>query len=145
MAERLVNPPAGQEWLCPLKFTEAMGLCRLTIRVLFTRVADVTSGSFPISTITSPFFSEFVLELGGLSSHPDGLSPEYWGRWESIDRFLNERFAKHGHFKLIIRTGECHDPETFQRHAKETFPLLASVGCIRFEVSHSVDIEKYWP
>lgn len=118
-------------------------LRRLIIRVLFTRVSGITFGSLPISTIASPAFSEFVLELGGLSSHLNGLPPEYWGPWASIDGFLKERFANRGEFKLIIRTGKLADPETFQKHTKKKFQSLASRGCIHFEMTPL--IEKYWP
>lgn len=133
-----MTKPPGQAWLCHLKFTEVVVLRRLTIRVMFTRMARFSLGSLPFSTIASPVFSEFVLELDGLSSHPDPLSPEYWGHWEWIDEFLQGRFADHGDFKLIIRTGKLRDPEIFQGHARNTFPLLASRGCIRFEMTPSI-------
>lgn len=120
-----------------------MVLRRLTIRVLFTQVASIPFGPLPISTIASPVFSEFVLELGGLNSHPSWLPPEDWGSWEEIDEFLNGQFTNRGGFKLIIRTDELHDPTTFQRHATDAFPLLASRGCIRFETTPL--IEKHWP
>ena len=45
-------------------------------------------------------------------------------------------------FKLIIRTGKLYDRETFEAHAKETFPLSAQRGFIRFETSYS--IERHW-
>jgi hypothetical protein len=143
MTKRLTDPPTGQMWLWDLKFTKLKVLRRLTIRVMFTRVSDITFGTLPIASITSPVFSEFVLELGGLSSHPGGLPPEYWGRWERIDGFFKGRFANHGEFKLVIRTGELHNPETFQRHAKVIFPSLASGGCLHFEMTPSM--EKHWP
>ena len=94
------------------------------------------------STITSPVFSEFVLELGKLPSQFDWPSREYWGHWDHIDRLLRERFAERGGFNLIVRTGKLYDRETFQAHAQERFPMLAERGCVRFETSHSID--DYW-
>lgn len=109
---------------------------------MFTHVSGIPFRSLPISTITSPAFCELVLELGGLSSRPD-QQHQYWGHWERVDEWLKERSATRGDFKLIIRTGKLRDPETFQKHAKEAFPLLASGGCINFEMSPFV--EEYWP
>lgn len=107
----------------------------------FSGESGLTFVSHLVSTITSPFFSELVLELAGPPSHFGGLSAEYLGRWVSTDAFLEEQFAKGGDFKLIVRTGELHDRNTFQKHAKDNFPLLASRGCIHFETSHC--LEKY--
>lgn len=90
----------------------------------------------------SPVFSEFVLELGKLPSQFSRPSWDHWGRWYIIDRYLEEIFAEHGDFSLIVRTGKLYDRETFQTHAQERFPLLAERGCIRFETSYSID--GYW-
>jgi len=94
------------------------------------------------STITSPVFSEFVLELGKLPSQFSRSSWEHWGHWGHVDKFFGERFAGRGDLNLIVRTGKLYDRETFQMHAQERFPLLAEKGCIRFETSHSID--GYW-
>ena len=64
---------------------------------------------------------------------------EHWGNWREIDKFFYEQFATHGDFTLIIKTGKLCEPDTFQRHAKESFPLLASRECIHFETSDLVD------
>ena len=88
-----------------------------------------------LSTITSPAFCEFVLEVGGLTTY---LS-EHWDKWKETDKFLDERFAKLDNFRLIIRTSEHYHKGTFQMHAKEKFPLLAGKGRIRFETSDLID------
>ena len=101
---------------------------------------QLTSGMF--STITSPVFSEFVLELGKLPSQFSRSSWEHWGHWGHVDNIFGERFAGRGDFSLIVRTGKLYDRETFQLHAQERFPSLVEKGCIRFETSHSID--GYW-
>lgn len=89
-----------------------------------------------LSSITSPNFREFVLELGEFPSYFNRPPLKHWGRWEEIDRFLNGRFAERADFRLVIRTGRLHvNRATFQKRAKETFPLLTSRGCIAFETS----------
>ena len=90
-------------------------------------------------TITSHTFSEFVLEVKGLSHHSEIL-PSVLGHWEETDRFIEERFVRWDeNFKFIIRTGVYHDFETFREHVKEVFPMLTYRRCIYFEMSHSVD------
>ena len=92
-----------------------------------------------LSTITSPAFCEFALELSGFPSHFTQPSSVYWGDWGDINQLLEERFAMSGDFRIIITTGKLYDRETFRRHAEEIFPLLASRGCIRFETSFLID------
>ena len=112
-------------------------LCRLTLRLTFHQVINFKRGIFigVLSTITSPVFCEVALEISKVPLHFDGPSSDHWGSWKEIDELLQNRFARYGSFRLLIRTGELHDPETFQMHAKETFPLLANRGRVRFETS----------
>jgi len=84
-------------------------------------------------TVTSPVFCELVLELIGLPPQFIRSPSTFWGRWEEVDVFLQQRFGVRGDFMLVIRTGELYDQENFQRHARAKFPLLTSMGCIRFE------------
>jgi len=119
-------------------------LRRLTFRLAFLHMSvlpfKLAIGA--LSTITSPDFCEFVLELGKVPSHFVQPSSEHWGYWGNIDRFFEERWTKREDFRLIIRTGKLYDRKTFEAHAKETFPLSASRGLIRFETSYS--IERHW-
>lgn len=106
-------------------------------------ILSPTLGLRALSTITSPVFCEFVLELGKLPSQFSRPSFEHWGHWQDgIDKLFEKRFAERGDFRLIIRTGKLYDREMFQAHARESFPLLARRDCIRFETSHSID--RYW-
>lgn len=96
------------------------------------------------STITSTVFHEIVLGLGRIPSLSDLRGPYslYWGEWARIDRFLGNKFASREGFRLVIRTDELFDRETFERHAKETFPFLAGRGCVHFETSHSAEKDR---
>ena len=112
----------------------------LTIHLEFSRVAILNRDPFlmVLSTIISPVFHELVLELAGHSSHSNRLPSGFWGHWKGIDDLLEEQFAKHGHFMLVVRMGGLDDQKAFQRHVKDTFPFLAGRGCVHFETFHSV-------
>ena len=131
--------PAEYEQLRFLKLTELKDLRRLTVCPVVLTFPNIAFEFLPILTITSPTFCELVLVVGGFCSYSNEMS---WGRWAKVDGFLHERFAKHGDFRLIIRTGNRYPLGAFQRHAKEGFPLLASGGCIHFDTSPLID--KYW-
>lgn len=118
-----------------LTFGEIAGLRRLTLRTAFTPMFGVAFWFIPISTITSPVFRKFVLELGEIPSRFDGTSPLCWGRWGETDRLVAQRVARDSDFRFTVRTDKLHHSETFQRHTKETFPLVASSGRIHFETS----------
>lgn len=129
-----------------LKFTQFPVLRRLTLRVVFLQLSFLALELLPrsISTVTSPVFCEFVLELSALPSHFDGPSSAYWGGWDRIDRFLEGRFANREGFRLIIRTGDLGDRETFERHVKETFSFLKTRGRIDFETCPSIEKLCCW-
>lgn len=116
-------------------------LRRLTLRTVFSQLMDLGLRLIHsvLSTIHSPIFSELVLEMCGLPSHFSRSSLEHWGDWGEVDRFLEDQFATRGDFRLIVKTGRVYDSETFQRHAKEAFPLLANRERIHFEIFHSID------
>lgn len=130
----------GYSELDELRFTDLTVLRRLTLRTTFFRMSNLPRDALCItlSSITSPSFSEFVLELGILP-FPSGLRFELWDDCDEVDSFLEERFAKNRDFKFIIKTSELHDRGAFERYAKEAFPLLAGTGRLRFEISDSVD------
>ena len=127
-----------------LNYTENVVLRQLIFRVAFPHVSTLSFESTlgGLSTIMSLAFREFVLELGKLPSQFNRSSSEHWGYWDEVDKLFEERFAKRGDFRVVIRTGKLYDRETFQTHAKENFLLLTRRGCIRFETSHSID--QHW-
>ena len=136
-ARRLANfLPTGTSRLGYLKLTGMTTLHRLTCRAPFKSAIirpDLLIELF--STINSPFFCEFVLELATI---PSQLEPRYlylWGHWKEIDEFLEGKFSRRGDFKVIIRAGKTYDQEIFQNFVKGGFPLLVRRGCVRFEKS----------
>ena len=115
-----------------LGFAELIVLRRVAFQtVLLSQVHASVLDSLlrALSTIRSPVFREFVLELGGNPDMFGGLPSSYWGCWKKIERFLEEQFAMHDDFRFIIRRNQFHDREI----AEETFPLLANKQRIRFE------------
>ena len=97
-----------------------------------------------LSTITSPAFSELVLDLGSPPSEPIQLpfDTHRRGNWEGVDRLLNGFLDQCPDFKLVIRAdAQCNRGE-FRARAKERFPLMAGRDRIRFETSPGV--EMYW-
>lgn len=121
-----------------LNFTSLEVLRRFTFR----RPLPRPSGSSPqplleaLSTIRSPTFRELEFEWDQAAFNPTSYwrgSP-YYGE---IDAFLEERFAKWGNFRLVIRLSGFPDRETIQKRIEEAFPLLARRGCIHSEVSYS--------
>lgn len=57
------------------------------------------------STITSPVFRESALGLStGLSPFNRPLSDNR-GRWEEVDRLLEERFSNRGEFPFTVEEG----------------------------------------
>ena len=122
-----------------LKLTEIEDLRRLTIHPIFHTSSDVPFEFLSVLTIASTTFCELVLVLGRYSFCPDRMR---WNRWAEIDRFLYGRFAEHGDFRLVVKAGNLGVLDSFRRGAHEGFPLLASRGCVHFEICCSID--KYW-
>ena len=131
--------PAGNFELYSLTLARVTALRRLTLRMTFLQVFFFQRALLreALSTITSPVFREFVVELREPPIPSKMLPLEYMGRWEEIDKLLEERFAKHEDFKVIIRMGVPCDQEYLHGHGKEFFPFLARRGCVGFDVSRN--------
>ena len=95
-----------------------------------------------LSTVTSPVFCELVIGLG-----EDCVSRQPWRNWflcKDTDRVLEEQFAAHEDFKLIIRTGGVPDSVTFERDMREAFQLSASrLEVVGVSASKSHVVETY--
>jgi hypothetical protein len=128
--------PTGDEELGGLRLTEINGFRRLALRLPSYQTSTPINLVEALSTVTSLVFREFVLELGTYPSWFNTPSSMHRNRWEEVDKLFVERFAERGNFKVIIRTGELSDRESFQQYVKESFPLLARRGSIHFETSH---------
>jgi hypothetical protein len=126
--------PTGHYQLEELRLVELTVLRRLTLRMTFTQVSTFIPNTLQTAlAITPPLFRKLVLEIDGLP-----CPSEHWGHWGGTDYFLERRFAKHGDFRLIVRTSVLDDPETFQEHVKGAFPLLTRRGCVHFVMSSSI-------
>ena len=90
----------------------------------------------------SPIFHEFVFELGGPASPPEGWSQESCGLWRNVDNIFAEEFVRHGGFRLIVRTSDLSHWEDLRGRARWGFQLLTGRGCIYCEWT-SRPLEKY--
>ena len=95
-----------------------------------------------LSTIASPIFHEFVFELGGPASPPQGWSQESRGLWRNVDNIFAEEFVRHGGFRLIIKTSDLSHWEDLRGRAGWGFKLLTGRGCIYCDWT-SRPLEKY--
>lgn len=129
--------PAGYLNFWHLEFTKLKVLRRLTLRTPLHDALSVLPRNIPgpLSTIESPLFCELALELVTVPVFPDEQDWLHWDQCRKMDKFLDERFADGGCFKLIIRTYWRRNTKVFQSHAKQGFPLLVRRGCIRFDSS----------
>ena len=91
-----------------------------------------------LSTIVSPVFCELVLVLNGSPAEIQSMGAS--GLWGDFDKFFEERFARHGDFRLIILISRYHSEGwgDLQREVERDFPLLADRGCIYLETSYPV-------
>ena len=125
-------------------FRENRSLRSLVLRTPFPSLSELAMTSLwtSISTITSPTFSEFVLELVGRA--PAGfprppLDGNPWGNWDEIDTVLNGFLEWCPDLKLVIRTGRLRNRDEYQAQARERFPLMTGRGRIHFETSLVID------
>lgn len=141
----IVPQGCGATQLEGLRLMELKVLRRLTLRMPFYRAYLLEQGALlrALWTITSPDFRELVLEVDKVPARLKEKPSEHWGCWTYVDKYLgtclSDGLADNGGFKLIIRTGEVCDWELFQKHAKETFPLLAGKGCVHFETTDKIE------
>ena len=141
-------PPLGYRWtvfdistvsIKPqyLTFEKMAVLRRLTYCMMFHQLFIIPGCNTlllgTLSTIASLIFREFVLELGGPASHPQGWSQESRGLWRNVDNIFAEEFVRHGGFRLIIRTSDLSHWEDLRGRAGWGFPLLTGSGCIYCE------------
>jgi hypothetical protein len=83
-----------------LVLSEIRVLRRSVLRVAFYQVFAFELEAL-LGTLSSLTFCEFVLELIQLPTHFDEPASGDLGRWEKIDKFLQERFAKRGELDVI--------------------------------------------
>ena len=87
------------------------------------------------STITSPFFSEFVLEVERV---PRTLGPAHsawmrWDTWTKLDEMFERIDIERG-FRVVIRAEEVDEGSNFIVQAEGRLPLMAARKGIVFEI-----------
>ena len=129
IADRFSDPSVDRN---ELKLTEMTALRRFTLRA--TAFSSLGEPFFRmLSTIESPAFCEFVLELGRSSPLPERKFMRKWSPWRDFDNLVEDKFAKNRDFRFIIRMNESSDWEELRKRAEQGFPLLAGRGCIYLE------------
>jgi len=86
-----------------------------------------------LSTITSPLFTEFVLEVERV---PIILGPAAWclcGRWTELDEIFERIDIERG-FRVVIRAEKVDGGSYITAHAKDRFPLMAARKGPVFEI-----------
>ena len=88
-----------------------------------------------LSTITSPFFSEFILEVewipGSLRSVRD--AQYWWGMWTEPDEMFERIDIERG-FRVVIRAEDVGKESVFIAQAKDRLPLMTARNGINFEI-----------
>lgn len=115
---------------------DATNLRSLTFRVAFDTIRypyDVLSQT--LSTITSPFFSEFILEVKYV---PSTLEPahgawRWWGTWTELDEMFARMDTERG-VRVVIRAEEVDRGSNFIAQAESRLPLMAARKGIVFEI-----------
>jgi len=111
-----------------LNLVDATNLRSLTLRIDFDTIRypyEVLCQT--LSTITSPFFSEFVLEVEKV---PTILKPgkdawRWWGRWTELDEMFERMDIERG-FKVVIRAEEKDRVSNLVSQAENRLPLMAA-------------------
>ena len=119
----------------PLNLVDATNLRSLTLRVTLEPMRSPYETLFrTISTITSPFFSEFVLEVEDV---PGTLEPahgawKWWETWTELDEMFERIDIERG-FRVVIRAELVHMGSNFTAQAENRLPLMAARKAIIFE------------
>ena len=110
-----------------MNLIDATVLRSLTVRVASQTVHHLHHAlSQTLATITSPFFSEFILEMEKV---PATLGPG----WTEPDEMFERMDIERG-FRVIIRAEEVDRDSNFIVQAEDLFPLMAARKRIVFEV-----------
>ena len=120
----------------PLNLADVANLRSFTLRVDFEDIRypyEVLSQT--LQTITSPCFSEFVLEVGRVfeTREPAHCAWKWWGTWTELDRMF-ERLEVERRFRVVIRVESLDREPGFFLQAKDRLPLMAAREGIVFEV-----------
>jgi len=88
-----------------------------------------------LSTITSPSFSEFILEIESVPTTLGGACTAWcmWGRWTEFDEMFERMNIERG-FRVVIRAEEVDGESNFILQFEDRFPLMAARKGIVFEI-----------
>ena len=121
----------------PVNLTDATNLRSLTLRVDFKAIRySYGALSRTLSTITSPLFSEFVLEVERV---PRTLEPArsawmWWlETWTELDKMFERIDIERG-FRVVIRAEKVDKESSFAAQAENRLPLMAARKGIVFEI-----------
>jgi hypothetical protein len=80
-----------------------------------------------LSTITSPFFSEFVLEVEGtpMSYETPQSAWMCWGTWTKLDKMFERIDIERG-FRVVIRTESVEQELNITAQAENRLPLMTA-------------------
>jgi hypothetical protein len=119
-----------------LNLVDATNLRSFTLRIDF----EVIRYSFEVlsqtlSTITSPFFSEFILEAEGtiMSYQANESAWTWWGTWTEVDKMFERIDIERG-FRVVIRAVGVNKESSFVAQAESRLPLMAARKGIVLEI-----------
>jgi hypothetical protein len=120
----------------PLKLADVMNLRSLTLRVDFPEIGYPYGVLFQtLRTITSPFFSEFVLEVEFIPGILEGADNawKWWGTWTGLDKLFEMMDVERG-FKMVIRAEKLDKKLNFIAQARNRLPLMDARERLVFEI-----------
>ena len=77
-----------------------------------------------LSTITSPFFSEFILEVEAFFGTHE-KAQYWWGTWTELDEMFERIDIERG-FRVVIRTESVDKGLNLTAQAEDRLPLMAT-------------------
>ena len=88
-----------------------------------------------LHTITSPYFSEFVLEVGREfgTRNQNHASWGRWGIWTELDQMFERLDIERG-FRVVIRVENVDREPNFFSQAEDRLPLMAARKGIVLEI-----------
>ena len=119
-----------------MNLVDAAKLRSFTLRVDFdTPRQPYEVLSQTLSTITSPFFSEFVMEVAtvigtGEMSHN---AWRWWETWSELDKVFERIDIERG-FRVVVRAKDMGREPNFTAQVENRLPLMAARKGIVFEI-----------
>lgn len=120
----------------PLNLIDVTNLRSLTLRVDFEAIRypyEVLSQT--LHTITSPFFSELVLEVESVFNilEPASSAWKWWGTWTELDEMFERIDIERG-FRVIIRAESVDVDSNFVAQVRDRLPLVDAREKLAFEI-----------